>query len=73
MRCAAAIAMLVLVAPVQADNDQGEKLVDALAERWSGVFDTAEQLVYREQSQSDIASNTDERRVRTIVVRVPVP
>lgn len=74
MKWAAAIATLVLITPARADDDQaGEQLVEALAERWSGVFDTAEQLVYGGQVQSEIGSDGDERRVRTIVVPVPVP
>jgi CpeT/CpcT family (DUF1001) len=69
MRWAAALAVLVLMSPVSAE----ENIVEALMERWSGVFDTAEQVVYGGQSQSDIASDDEDRRVRTIVAPVLVP
>jgi hypothetical protein len=48
-------------------------LIDPLMERWTGVFDTAEQVVLGGPSQSDIASDTDDRRIRTIVAPVSVP
>lgn len=71
---AAAALVLTAIASSNAGADSpSDSLVDALAERWTGVFDTAEQVVYGGANQSDFASDADDRRVRTIVAPVPLP
>jgi hypothetical protein len=71
----AALACLTLAsASREAVGDETAKsTVDELTETWAGMFDTAEQLVYGGQSESELARDDEERRVHTLVVPVSVP
>jgi hypothetical protein len=74
MKWLKATAALALGASASAaSGGDANSLIGPLTERWTGVFDTAEQVVYGGPSQSEIASETDDRRVRTIVAPVSLP
>jgi hypothetical protein len=73
MKWLIAMAALALGASANAGNSPASGLIGPLVERWTGVFDTAEQMVYGGPNQSDIASDSDDRRVRTIVSPVSLP
>jgi hypothetical protein len=71
----AALAWLTLASASHgaAGEETAKSTVDELVQRWTGVFDTAEQLVYSQQNESDLAGEAEERRVHTLVVPVAVP
>jgi len=81
MKWLIAMAALALAASANAGSGASSRsaaaavsdLIDPLVERWTGVFDTAEQVVYGGPNESQIASDTDDRRVRTIVYPVSLP
>jgi hypothetical protein len=54
-------------------DETAKSPADELAALWTGVFDTGEQVVYGGDDDSELASDIDERRVRTMVVPVSLP
>jgi hypothetical protein len=59
-------------APPPDSADAGRALLSALMERWSGVYDNTEQVIYDQRGLS-LLSPDDDRRVRTVVAPVALP
>lgn len=71
MSLLATVASLLLAGP-EAGQSIHSNVAATLVERWTGVYDTAEQTVYGGRSDSELTSS-DDRRVRTLVAPVALP